>query len=156
MDIMVFRAPPGAGRALFLATLAALSAGTAARATPVQIVVTGVAQARGHVRVELCTRDTFLTTRCPYQGVAPATVGATLVTISDAPSGEYAVQAFQDVTDEGVVHQNFLGIPKERIGFSNDAPLHLSGPRFSEAAIWVGHGVERITLRLRKIFVSGR
>ena len=136
---------------LISAAAAALALGSAAHASLVQIAVTGVSDPRGHVRVELCTRDTFLTSSCPYQGVAPATPGQTLVTI-EAPPGEYAVQAFHDETDEGVVHQNLLGIPREKIGFSNDAPIRLSGPRFRDAAFSVGATVERITLRLRRLF----
>jgi uncharacterized protein (DUF2141 family) len=123
-----------------------------ARAAIVHIAVTGVTQARGHVRVELCTRETFLTNDCPYQGQAPAVVGSTLVTVSDVPPGQYAVQAFHDVTDHGVVHQNLLGIPKESIGFSNDAPLRLRGPRFSDAAFFVGREAQSITLKLRRLF----
>jgi uncharacterized protein (DUF2141 family) len=124
-----------------------------AKAALVEIAVTGVAEARGHVHVELCTRDTFLKETCPYGGSAPASVGATLVRIDGVPPGEYAAQAFHDVSDEGVVHQNALGIPKEAIGFSNDAPVHIlrHGPLFAEAAFQVEHGVERITLKLRRL-----
>jgi uncharacterized protein (DUF2141 family) len=123
-----------------------------ARAAMVQIEVTGVTQARGHVRVELCTKDTFLTDACQIQGQAPAVVGTTLVTVNDVPPGQYAVQAFHDVTDQGVVHQNLLGIPKESVGFSNNAPLRLRGPRFADAAFFVGKGALSITLRLRRLF----
>lgn len=137
------------------AALAALALAGPARATIVEIAVTGVAEARGHVRVELCTRETFLTQDCQYQGAAPAQVGATVVRI-EAPPGIYAAQAFQDVTDQGVVHQNFLGVPRERVGFSNDAPVRLRGPRFKDAAFSVGDAVERITLRLRRFLFGGR
>jgi uncharacterized protein (DUF2141 family) len=116
----------------------------------VEVHVTGVARPRGHVRVELCTRHTFLTEDCPYGAAAPARVGETLVQI-EAPPGEYAVQAFHDESDAGHVHQNLLGIPHERIGFSNDAPLGLMGPSFKSAAIIVREQVSRITLRLRRI-----
>lgn len=142
----------GLGLALAL-TLAPAPA--PAHAAMVEIEVTGVTQARGHVRVELCTKDTFLTNNCPFQGQAPAVVGATLVTVADVPPGQYAIQAFHDVTDQGVVHQDLLGIPKERIGFSNDAPLRLHGPRFRDAAFSVGHEAERLTLKLRRLFGLG-
>jgi uncharacterized protein (DUF2141 family) len=132
-------------------TMGLLMSPGSAGATLVEVAVTGVAQARGHVRVELCTRETFLTNDCPYSGQAPAMVGSTLVTV-EAPPGEYAVQAFHDDTDGGVVHRNLLGLPRERIGFSNDAPLHVRGPRFKDAAFWVGAQVERVTLRLRHLF----
>jgi uncharacterized protein (DUF2141 family) len=135
--------------------LATLAPAAPAAAAIVEVAVTGVAEARGHVRVELCTRDTFLTEACPYQGAAPAKVGATLVRV-EAPPGVYAVQAFHDETDQGVIHQNLLGVPRERVGFSNDAPVHVRGPRFKDAAFMVGDEAERITLRLRRLFSGGR
>lgn len=143
---------PAHGLSAALIGMAFILSASAAVAGSVEIAVTGVAAARGHVRVELCTRTTFLTKTCPYQGVATATVGSTVVKIAEVPPGEYAVQAFQDETDQGVVHQNLLGIPKERIGFSNDAPLHAKGPRFADAAFTVGKHMQHVTLRLRKLF----
>ncbi len=140
-------------RARALAAFAAgLAMAGAARASLVEVAVTGLHDARGHVRVELCTRETFLTSDCPYSGAAPARVGETIVKIANVPPGEYAAQAYHDETDAGFVHQNVLGIPKERIGFSNDAPIHLRGPRFSDAAFAVEGEVERITVRVRHLF----
>jgi len=136
------------------AIVALLLVSGSAHATLVEIDVTGVAAARGHVRVELCTKETFLTSSCPYQGEAPAVVGSTLVMV-EAPPGEYAVQAFHDETDQGVVHQNLLGIPRERIGFSNDARLHARGPLFADAAFQVGDEGRRITIKLRRLFGRG-
>jgi len=143
---------PASGVCLsIIAILAAATLGTPAHASIVEVAVTGVVEARGHVRVELCTQDTFLTQDCAYQGAAPAQVGVTMVRI-EAPPGLYAAQAFHDVTDQGKVHQNFLGVPREQVGFSNDAAVHVHGPRFKDAAFLVGDEVERITLRLRKFF----
>ena len=138
------------------AGLAAVAPAPPAAAAIVEVAVTGVADARGHVRVELCTRDTFLTEACPYQGAAPAKVGATVVRIAEVPPGLYAAQAFHDETDQGVVHQNLLGVPRERVGFSNDAPLRVRGPRFKDAAFLVGDEAQRITLRLRRLFAGGK
>jgi uncharacterized protein (DUF2141 family) len=132
--------------------LAALAFTAPAAAAIVEVAVTGVAKARGHVRVELCTKNNFLTEACPYQGAAPATVGATVVKIDEVPPGIYAAQAFQDETDQGVVHQNLLGVPRERIGFSNDAPVRVRGPRFRDAAFTVDGEARTITLKLRRLF----
>jgi uncharacterized protein (DUF2141 family) len=117
----------------------------------VEVAVTGVVQARGHIHVDLCTEDTFLKDNCPYEGSAVATPGSTVVTITGVPPGEYAAQVFHDEHDDGKVHRTVLGIPTEPIGFSNNAPLHLHGPKFKEAAFAVEHGVERITLKLRDV-----
>jgi len=149
------RGPMAAWRgAALLAGGLVLLAVQPARAALVEVDVTGVEDARGHVRVALCTRDTFLKTTCPYQGVAEAKTGDTVVTVDDVPPGLYAAQVFHDTTDAGVVHQNLLGIPKEAIGFSNDAPLHARGPRFDDAAFPVEDGLQRITLKLRRLFRS--
>ena len=125
-----------------------------ASAAVVEIAVTGVANARGHIHVDLCTEDTFLKDNCPYEGSAVATPGSTLVTITGVPPGQYAAQVFHDEHDDGHVHRTVLGIPTEPIGFSNNAPLHLHGPKFKEAAFAVAHGVEHITLKLRDILRS--
>ncbi len=141
-------------RRLSITLAAAILLGLAvqpARAALIEVAVTGVSDARGHIRVNICTQDTFLTPTCPYQGEAQAMVGATVVKIAGVPPGQYAAQVFHDETDQGVVHQNLLGIPREGIGFSNDAPLHLRGPRFNDAAFQVRQGVERITLKLRHL-----
>lgn len=139
-------APP----AWIIAVLAACLVAGAAHATKIAIHVTGVEDDRGHVRVELCTKQTFLTGACPYSAAAPATAGETVVEVQ-APPGEYAIQAYHDDTDTGRVHLNFLGIPKERIGFSNDAPLRLHGPRWDDAAIDVGTDPRSVSLRLRHV-----
>ena len=80
-----------------------------------------------------------------------AVPGATVVKIAGVPPGQYAAQVFHDENDDGEIKRNFLGIPTEPIGFSNDAPLHLHGPHFKEAAFAVEHGVEKITLKLRDL-----
>ncbi len=41
--------------------------------------------------------------------------------IIDVPFGEYAIAGFQDLDGNGVLSGNFLGIPKEPVGFSGDA-----------------------------------
>jgi len=138
--------------AIALAALLTLAAAHSARASVVEIAVTGITEARGHVRVDLCTRATFLKEDCPFSGAAPARPGETLVRIVGVPPGEYAAQAFQDRDDSGKLKQNLIGVPLEPVGFSNDAPIRLTGPRYKDAAFTVVHQVERITLRLRRLF----
>ncbi len=145
---LVFTAVAGLG-----AMGAVLAPAPSAHAALVEIAVSGVAHARGHVRVQLCTRTTFLTKTCPYRGEAVATIGgATVVRIDQVAPGQYAVQAFHDETDQGVVHQNLLGVPREKIGFSKDAPITLRGPRFDDAAFPVAGSQEVVSLTLRSLF----
>lgn len=103
---------------------------------PVEVVVWNIRKSLGHIRVSLCTKLTFADShkQCPYHAEAPAHAGATTVVIPDVPAGAYAAQVFQDEQDKNAVRRGPLGIPLDGIGFSNDAPIALSPPKFRDAA----------------------
>jgi uncharacterized protein (DUF2141 family) len=134
--------------------LAALLAPLATAAS-VEIAVANVHRATGHVRVALCTKTTFLKPNCPYSASAPAQAGETTITVRGVAPGEYAAQAFDDETDAGKVHRNLFGIPREGIGFSNDPPMHLGGPKYKDAAFVVGDSGAQIRFKLRYLLGSG-
>ena len=138
-------------RTLFSTTLSLALLASAAHAAIVEVAVSGVRNTNGRVHVDLCTQATFLKGDCPYHGDAEARPGATVVTIAGVPPGAYAAQAFHDETGAGVVHQGLFGIPKEAIGFSNNAPLRVSGPAFDDAVFNVDQGVARISLHVRRL-----
>ena len=105
--------------------------------------------AQGFVRVAVCSRATFLTENCEHFADAPAVAGVTTLHVPHVAPGVYAIQVFHDDTGGGVIHRGLFGIPREGIGFSNDAKLHIRGPRFDEAAIVVAEPVARASLGLR-------
>jgi uncharacterized protein (DUF2141 family) len=119
-----------------------------ARAATVEVDVGNVKRAGGHVRATLCTEATFLKSDCAYEASAPAQVGETAVTFTGVAPGRYAAQVFDDDTDAGKVHQDKLGVPREGVGFSNDAPIHVKGPRFHDAAFDVGQETVRVRATL--------
>ena len=61
----------------------------------------------------------------------------------------WAAQAFHDENRNGVIDRNLLGIPKEGLGFSNDAPFRFGPPAFADAAVQVVAPGGRIRLTLR-------
>lgn len=113
-----------------------------------RVVVSGVTSSRGHVRVEICPAKDFLKD-CPYGGAAPSTLGTTVVMIRGVPPGVYAAQVYQDKNDNNTVDRDFLGIPSEGVGFSNDAPIRMRAPSFRAAAFTYAGGESSISLRLR-------
>jgi uncharacterized protein (DUF2141 family) len=135
--------------ALAVGLIAAPLAAHAQASGPITVTVTGVRSTQGSVRVDVCTRETFLKKICVYSGAAPAQVGATTVTVEAVPPGTYAVQAYHDINDNKDVDQGLLGIPKEGIGFSNDAPLGLRGPSFDRAAIVHNGSPKTLRIKLR-------
>ncbi len=121
----------------------------ALRAATLDVTVNGVRSASGFVRVAVCSRATFLTDNCEYFADAAAVVGKTVLKVPNITPGTYAIQVFDDDTGGGVIHRGLFGIPREGIGFSNDARLHLRGPKFDEAAVAATEGTTRIGLHLR-------
>ena len=119
-----------------------------ARAATLEVVVANVRNANGHVRVAACTQRTFTKEFCEHNGSARSAAGETTVRL-DVPPGVWAVQAYLDENDNEKVDQNFLGLPTEGIGFSNDAPIRLGPPSYGDAAFQLGAGGGRIRLSLR-------
>ncbi len=133
---------------VFAATLAFLLVGTGAHAANIEITVTNVRNDHGSVRAQLCTKEDFLSPRCPWRASAPAASGPVTVRITDVPPGVYAAQAFHDENDNHEIDRNLIGIPTEGIGFSRDAPFRFGPPTFDDAAIQLGPEGSRIELTL--------
>ena len=113
--------------------------------------VDGVRDDSGHVRVDVCTEDTFLKKDCPYSGAAPAVKGITTVRVEHVPPGEYAAQVYHDRNDDHRVNRSRpLGIPLEEIGFTNDAPVGLRGPKWSKAKVVHDSAEQELSVTLRK------
>jgi uncharacterized protein (DUF2141 family) len=64
------------------------------------------------------------------------------------PAGSYAVQVMHDENDNGTLDTNFMGIPVEGYGFSNN-PQVMRRAHFSEAKFAVTEAPSAITIRLR-------
>lgn len=75
-----------------------------------------------------------------------ARVGSQGIGFLQLPPGRYAVIVFHDENDNGILDTNFLGIPKEGYGFSNNASGFFSAPAFSAAAVTVGAADENVTI----------
>ncbi|HTP76447.1 MAG TPA: DUF2141 domain-containing protein [Rhizomicrobium sp.] len=127
----------------------------AARAAPpaavLVIKVEKVSPRGGDIRAAVYTRATY-----PNDGadpvadaVVPARPGETIVTMSGIKPGEYAVKLFQDFNRNGEFDMNWLGLPLEKYGFSNDAHPTFSEPPF-DAAMFVLHpGTNVIVIHLQ-------
>lgn len=54
--------------------------------------------------------------------------------------GSYAASVVHDENENGELDKNFFGSPKEGFGFSGNAGVPLGGPKFSDAAFFIGSG----------------
>ena len=49
------------------------------------------------------------------------------------PLGEYAIAVYQDINNNGELDTNFIGLPKEPYGFSNDQAVLISPPSWNKS-----------------------
>jgi len=129
--------------------LALLAAGAApVSAATLTAEIGNVRNGHGHVHIDICPQDRFLKEDCPYSGDAVAQAGVTMVTVRNVPPGRYAAQAFHDENDNHRVDRALFGIPKEGVGFSNDAPIGLGPPKWGDAVFSIS-GDTHIRLKMR-------
>jgi uncharacterized protein (DUF2141 family) len=84
-----------------------------------------------------------------YRGVvSEATSDKLTVLIADLPPGKYAVAAYVDKNRTGRQAKNFLGVPKEIYGFSNNARGMFGPPDFTAAAFEIGENAVTKSIHL--------
>jgi uncharacterized protein (DUF2141 family) len=66
----------------------------------------------------------------------------------DIPPGTYALAVFHDENMNGKLDTNWLGIPTEGYGFSNDVKALLGAPPFSAASFQCDAGTLDLTISL--------
>ena len=133
-----------------LLLISLLSTGVAVRAQSsftVELVLNRT-DAGGTMRVALCpSEESYSSQRGCVLKEVKATAGVVTVQFPNTPAGTYAVKVFHDEDDNGTLDTNWMGIPKEPYGFSNDAMGTFGPPSFQQASFKVGAG--RTTIRIR-------
>ncbi|MCB1704702.1 MAG: DUF2141 domain-containing protein [Halioglobus sp.] len=70
--------------------------------------------------------------------IADALDGDLVRTELQLPMGEYALSAFYDRDGDGELTTNFIGMPREPIGLSNNAVGKFGPPSYSDAVFTLG------------------
>ena len=125
---------------------------TAAAPVPtgtLNLQISNVRNANGSVHVDICPQKEFLGDNCVYVGDAQARAGVVTVTVHNLPAGQYAAQIFHDENRNKKVDRALFGIPKEGVGFSNDARISLGPPKWADAKFDFNGQLQTITLKMR-------
>jgi len=132
-----------------LSAIAAFGIAPPALADQVHVALEGMEENEGSIVVCLWDRDAKFP-NCekgePLRRIVlPAS--ARSATFEGVAAGTYAVSAFHDANDNGKLDTNFLGIPREAVGLSNN-PRIMGPPRFDPARFKVD-GRTDITIRFQ-------
>jgi uncharacterized protein (DUF2141 family) len=99
----------------------------------------------GVLRVTLFTKEKDYMRNFETYKIVSAKSDEVRVIFENLPPGEYALTVFHDENNNGKMDSNFLGIPKEGTGFSNDASALFGPPSWAKAKFtWNGESKPHI------------
>lgn len=138
-----------------LVVLVSFSASPLLAGSSVAVTVNKVRPGKGMLHITLVNKEQFLLRRKlkkPLMKVIVKTSGKSVhYEFKDVPPGDYAVQVLQDFDEDGYMTDNWLGLPKEPWGMSNNPPVGLGGPKWERAKFTVTESSEvvKVSLDLR-------
>jgi len=114
------------------------------------VTITDIREAQGSIMVAVVNSDAAWNSQAKPVAAqkVEAAKGELTLKFADLPPGQYAVQVMHDENDNEKLDTNFIGIPSEGYGFSNN-PSVMRRARFDEARFEVGLENKAITIRLR-------
>jgi len=118
-----------------------------------QVEFTNLRAAKGSLYVAVYDRaDAFMQTdRVRYQKILPVTQKGTLkISLGNLPAGKYALSCFHDLNGNGKLDTNWMGIPSEPYGFSNNARPQFRAPKWAEAAFDLSGAGGAISVRVEE------
>lgn len=119
--------------AILVILLAMVLAASINQQSPLPIEIVNVQKKQGKIVVELY-KDKSDWLKNPFRKLTLPTDEPAKTALFNVPPGKYAVSIYQDVNENGKLDQNFLGIPKEPVGFGNNY-RPFGKPKFESALI---------------------
>jgi uncharacterized protein (DUF2141 family) len=117
-----------------VAQSAAAHASQAERVTRLTVRLTGAASDAGEIWVGLYAGEEAYDDGTEIASVfLPLADGSAETVFEGLKPGEYGIIAFHDANEDGDFTRNFIGIPQERYGFSNNPRPRFRAARWDEA-----------------------
>lgn len=113
------------------------------------IKITNIKINSGNVVVEIYNDKTNWL-KSPYRKLSLPSIQNVQTASFQVPYGKYAVTIYQDLNENGEADMNFLGIPKELVGFGNNYKP-FGEPKFKSASIDFGKTSKSHAIKLYKV-----
>jgi uncharacterized protein (DUF2141 family) len=122
----------------------------AAHGGDLAVTISDIRESRGALMIAVMNSDAAWNNEAKPVAVqkVPAAKGELKLLFKDLAPGAYAVQVMHDENENDKLDTNFLGIPTEGYGFSNN-PDVMRRAHYDEARFEVGAEATSITIRLR-------
>ena len=120
--------------------------------TPIHVHVHGIRNAQGTVKAVLYgpEPETFLVKgKKADREREPAQEGSMTLCVAALEEGKYAVVVYHDENDNHKFDRNWIGLPTEGFGVSNDPALFLAPPAFEESAFEVNGEITNVDVEMK-------
>jgi len=118
----------------------------------IRVEVVGLRNADGDIKCALFTNaDGFPTDSSKAVKTTSAQIqnGSAECDFDHVSPGDYGVSVYHDENSNGKLERNFMGIPKEGVGASNDAAGTFGPPKFDDARFTYSGGTKVMTVHIR-------
>jgi uncharacterized protein (DUF2141 family) len=141
---------------LFLALTTRVSPPLAAQSTAtatLTVHVTGARNTKGKIRAALFRgaegfpNDASKAVQTQPADIDPQTLTAQIV-FTNLPNGVYAISVFHDENNNEKLDKNFVGMPKEGYGASNNPKKKMGPPSFEEAKFQLNGTEQSLEIKL--------
>jgi len=112
------------------------------------IRITDLKKNKGFVMVALFNKESKFLKTFDITKRKKVTEKEDVIVFKALPFGTYAVSVFQDINGNNSLDGNFLGIPKEPYGFSNNPSTMFGPPKFKKASFSLKAKHKQITIKL--------
>jgi len=99
-----------------------------------EITVTNIRNSTGTIKWAVFKNETQFNKYDEYvdAGYVKAKQGSITITTKNLPDGNYAISVYHDENNNSEIDFNFLGLPTEGFGFSNNPVIYFGPPSFRE------------------------
>ena len=132
---------------LFLITMGVLQSQEIPKSL-IQLEITGIKNNTGFIQISVFKSDTDFDKDIFIKVIAVPASSEFQVSIPNLEVGRYAIAVYHDENKNQKLDKNFVGIPKEGYGFSNNAVGKLGPPKFSETSFSLDTNLKKLSIRM--------
>jgi len=100
----------------------------------IHMTVDGIKDENGTLRIGLFSeQDEFLEEPSYSRDIKIDQQSEIQTSFENIPHGVYAISVYHDLNDDNILDSNFIGMPKEPVGFSNEHQPKMGPPKFNGA-----------------------
>jgi len=114
------------------------------------VKITGLHSGKGQVRIAVFnSSETWLGDHPAYNATIDVGGQSLAWRLTDIPYGDYGIAVFHDENQNGKMDKNFLGMPLEPYGFSNNQRVNFGPPKWERAKFAVKNSAAEVSIEVK-------